>query len=83
MILITYSVRGIIVNGEALNKFARENNYYSHYDNYDYYFVVPWKEGGYTALKLGYDKALPSYRKSTRDQSGNDWEIKDGWDFCY
>lgn len=77
-----YKVRGIIVKGDELNKFARKKGYYSNYSYSKNYFVIPWKEGGYSALELGYIDEPYSTWRDAKDQENDRWQIKGGWSFC-
>lgn len=79
-----YKVRGFIIEGYELNQIARKYGYSSNYESYKNYYVIPWDEGGYSALELGsYDNEPPTFEKTTKDQSGKAWKIKDGWGYCY
>lgn len=73
-----YKVTGFVVSGSELNSIARTYKY----NNYSEYYVIPWQEGGYSALKLPYG-GLSSFSKEVEDQEQKTWEIKEGWDFCY
>ena len=77
-----YKVSGFIIPGDKLNDFARQYGYYSSYTAYKDYFVIPWKEGGYTSLEIG-SLGLGMFMRETSDQRGNTWQIKDSWDYCY
>lgn len=76
-----YSVRGFFINGSELNVFARKNGYESNNKSNTIYFVVPWKQGGYTSLDIGRG-FLYSYEEEVRDQNAKKWKIKKGWDRC-
>jgi hypothetical protein len=49
--------------------------------SYSSYFVVVWKEGGYTRLKLKNNKLYP-YEIDVKDQHNRNWKIKQGWADC-
>lgn len=74
-----YKIEGIYVNGADLNNFT--NTY--KYDSWATYFVIPWKEGGYTALNMDYQSELYSYEQTFKDQRDISWQVKEGWSFCY
>ena len=79
-----YTVSGYIIPGDKLNAFANQHGYYNSYKYYVEYFVIPWKEGGYTALELsplGFDNLI--FMTNTTDQRGNTWQIKNSWNFCF
>ncbi|WP_277297052.1 hypothetical protein [Succinatimonas hippei] len=78
-----YKIRGLIVTGEDLNSFAREQGYYHYYQSGYNYFVIPWENGGYTALELGYSDNLPFYEENIEDHDGRTWSLQSGWDYCY
>lgn len=73
-----YKVVGYLVSGSELNSMA--NTY--KFSSYDNYYVILWKEGGYTALKLPY-RELPYSWRTVEDQRDKTWEIKEGWSSCY
>lgn len=73
-----YKVSGYLVSGSDLNSMA--NTY--KFSSYNDYFVILWKEGGYTALKLPY-RDLPYSWRTVEDQRQGQWEIKEGWNSCY
>jgi len=79
----SYKVKGIIIKGSELNDIARRNSYRSDYTSYKYYYVIPWQEGGYTALEIPYGSSLPSFESNTKDQRDTTWSLKEGWSFCY
>lgn len=79
-----YKVRGFIIKGIDLYQYAIKHGHSSNYELYKNYYVIPWKEGGYSALELDYyEDEPPMFEKTTKDQSGKTWKIKDGWNFCY
>ena len=78
----SYKVKGIIMSGSELNDIARRNSYRSDYTSYKYYYVIPWQEGGYTALEIPYGSSLPSLELNTKDQRDTTWSLKEGWNFC-
>lgn len=80
----SYKVRGFIIEGHKLNQIAQQYGYSSNYEYSKNYYVIPWDEGGYSALELdSFEDEPPMFEKTTKDQSGKTWKIKDSWDFCY
>lgn len=79
----SYKVRGFIIKGTDLIRFALENRYSTNYSTFYYYYVIPWDKGGYTAIKINSFGDLPFINITTNDQHGNTWRIRDGWDFCF
>lgn len=75
-----YKASGFLLSGSELNSATNQSKYKS----YSKYFVIPWKEGGYTALELpSYTSSLSTYDTNTEDQRGRKWQIKDSWTYCY
>ena len=77
-----YKVKGRIVKGADLITFSQQKGYSTKYSNDSYYYVITWKNGGYSALALGNTNSMPNSNQTTKDQSGKIWQIKDGWNFC-
>lgn len=73
-----YKVTGFVLSGSELNSIARTYKY----NSYNEYYVIPWKEGGYSALTLPFG-GLSSFSREVEDQEQKMWGIKEGWDFCY
>lgn len=78
-----YKVKGLLVEGSDLNDIALKNGYYSNYNSWQTYFVIPWKEGGYSALEIPFGDSLPFVDTRTTDQEGKVWYVKEGWIGCY
>lgn len=75
----TYKVRGFIIEGSELYRYALEHGHSSNYLYYKNYYVIPWNEGGYTALELeSYTNEPPIFETKTKDQSGRTWKIQEG-----
>lgn len=74
-----YSVTGFLLDGSELNRLAETYKYQS----YRTYYVIIWKEGGYSALDLYPYSDLRSYEQDVEDQRDRKWRIKEGWDYCY
>ena len=77
-----YKVKGRIVKGADLITFAKQKGYSTRYSSDSYYYVIRWRNGGYSTLNLGKADNMPSSNQTTKDQRGNAWQIKDGWNFC-
>lgn len=75
-----YKITGFMIGGGDLNK---ATNSYS-YSDYNKYFVIPWRKGGYTALRLNsYENTPPSIESQYTDQNGRIWRLQKGWNYCY
>ena len=75
-----YKITGFVVDGDDLNDIVGSYRYHS----WNKYFVIPWQEGGYTALELNsYEDTPPDYEREYRDQGKRHWKLKNGWDWCY
>lgn len=72
-----YSVTGFLMEGDELNDLAETSKYTS----YRTYYVILWKEGGYSALELS-SSYLSGFEQDVEDQRNRRWRIKKGWDFC-
>lgn len=78
----TYKVHGFIIEGSELYRYALEHGHSSNYLYYKNYYVIPWNEGGYSALELNtFDDNLPTFETRTKDQNGRSWKIQQGT-FC-
>ena len=55
-----YKVKGRIVKGADLITFAQQKGYSTKYSNDSYYYVITWKNGGYSALALGNTNSMPN-----------------------
>ena len=77
-----YKVRGTILEGQTINQKAKEKGYFANFNPQDSYYVVSWKKGGYSVLKLKSQGKLPQVETKTTDQVGKTWFIKASWQNC-
>ncbi len=69
-----------MIDGEDLNDIVKSYKY----NSWHHYFVIPWQDGGYTALELNsYEDEPPIFEREYKDQRQIRWKLKNGWDWCY
>ena len=74
-----YKLTGYKLDGDELEDLLNNRRSFYSLDNY---FLIPWKNGGYTYYKV--DSYFPSsFGKKVKDQNGRRWEFKEGWNYCY
>lgn len=74
-----YKVRGYVMSGQELNQSVGSDRYQTHAN----YFVVSWKNGGYTSIRLDFaEYEPPEYEKKYFDQRRRTWSLKKGWIDC-
>lgn len=77
----TNAVKGYFLSQNDVKNLAKRKGYDTDDFSYSSYFVVVWKEGGYTRLKLKNNKLYP-YEIDVKDQHNRNWKIKQGWADC-
>ena len=68
---------GYYMTGEELSDLIWDGKFF----RFDKYVVLPWRNGRYSYFKVsGFFEF--SMEDEVKDQNGNPWKIKQGWDFC-
>ena len=74
-----YKVKGFVMNGEELNQSVGSTRYQKHAN----YFVVAWRNGGYTSIRLEFaEYEPPRVEKVYHDQRRRTWSLRKGWHDC-
>lgn len=73
-----YKVKGEVKSGAEMNVHAKKRTY----DAGAHYYVVSWKKGGWTVIRLPRAE-VPAVETSLTDQSGRTWIVRRGWAGCY
>ncbi len=78
----SYRVKGMIIDGDSFNEWAKSKRYFSNYDEDNNYFVIFWNKGGYVALNIGNTKNSLFVERQTKDHRGRIWAIEGGIGAC-
>lgn len=74
-----YKLRGFVMDGEELNQSVGSTRYQKHAN----YFVVAWRNGGYTSIRLEFGEyEPPQLEKAYYDQRRRTWSLRKGWHNC-
>lgn len=73
-----YKVRGEIKTGAQMQQEMQDERFNRHTQ----YYLIRWKNGGYSALDIGPEGKPFVEGRTVTDQIGKTWNLSNGWDFC-